>query len=93
MFANREATMNQESLRLLIQRKIRDGRLPHDSITKIWSSPRAGETCDACERLLAETHLVMTAPSMADKTFAKLHADCYVLWNAELNGAMNAHQP
>jgi hypothetical protein len=49
---------------------------------------RAGETCDACERLLAETHLVMTAPSMADKTFAKLHADCYVLWNAELNGGV-----
>jgi hypothetical protein len=24
-----EATMDQESLRLLIQRKIRDGRLPH----------------------------------------------------------------
>src|SRR5882672_4790549 len=31
-----EATMDQESLRLLIQRKIRDGRLPHDGIKKVW---------------------------------------------------------
>jgi len=33
----REATMDQESLRLLIQRKIRDGRLPHDGIRRVWS--------------------------------------------------------
>jgi len=32
-----EATMDQETLRLLIQRKIRDGRLPHHSIRRIWS--------------------------------------------------------
>src|SRR5437867_10265672 len=49
----READMNQESLRLLIQRKIRDRRLPHDGITRVWSSPSDGETCDACEAVLA----------------------------------------
>jgi hypothetical protein len=30
--------MDQESLRILIQRKIRNGRLPHDGIKKVWSS-------------------------------------------------------
>src|SRR5207237_6031271 len=42
-----------------IQRKIRDGRLPHDGITKVWSSPSAGETCDACDTILAKDQLVM----------------------------------
>src|SRR5438309_11035158 len=51
--------MDQESLRLLIQGKIRDGRLPHDGITKVWSSPSAGETCDACDTILAKDQLVM----------------------------------
>jgi len=78
--------MDQEALRLLIQRKLRDGRLPHDSTTRIWSSPSAGETCDACEQLLVETHLLMVVPARADEIFVKLHADCYVLWNAERDG-------
>src|SRR5215471_10394922 len=39
-------TMDQESLRLLIQRKIRDGRLPHDGIKKVWSNRSDRERCD-----------------------------------------------
>jgi hypothetical protein len=35
----REAKMDHEALRLLIQRKVRDGHLPHDSVTRVWSSP------------------------------------------------------
>jgi hypothetical protein len=51
--------MDQESLRISIQRKIRDGRLPYEGITKIWSSPSAGETCDACETSVSVDQLVM----------------------------------
>jgi hypothetical protein len=39
---------SQERLRLLIRRKIQDGRLPL-SVTKVQGSPSAGEKCDACE--------------------------------------------
>ncbi len=56
---SREATMDQESLRLFIRRKLGDGRLPHDGIKRVWSSPSDGETCDACDTVLSKDQLVM----------------------------------
>ena len=55
--------------------------------------PGTGGRCAACELLLAETQLMMLVPSRDDRSFARLHADCYTLWNAERDGAMNGHQP
>ena len=43
--------MEQTALRLLIQSKLADGRLPQDSIPRVWGGAGAGETCDACEEL------------------------------------------
>jgi hypothetical protein len=45
--------MDQESLRLLILRKIRDGRLPRDGIKKVWSSRSDGEMCDGCDAIFS----------------------------------------
>jgi len=50
---------NEEALRLLAQRKLRDGRLPHDRFTVVWSGPSDGETCDACDVLLTNQHVLM----------------------------------
>jgi len=81
--ATREATMD-ESLRLSSQRKIRDGRLPYEGITKIWSSPSAGETCDACETIVSIDQLVMEgttrAPGRRPFTF---HVRCFQIWDHE----------
>jgi len=51
--------MNQEALRLLIRRKLQNGRLPQDNIRRVWSSPSDGETCDACDMILAKHQLLM----------------------------------
>ncbi len=51
--------MDNEALRLLVQRKLRDGRLPHDRFTVVWSGPSDGETCDACDVLLTNQHVLM----------------------------------
>ena len=51
--------MDQESLRLLIRRKLQNGRLPHDGIRRIWSSPSDGETCDVCDAILSKDQLLM----------------------------------
>ncbi len=51
--------MDQESLRLLVRRKLQDGRLPHDGIRRVAGSPSAGETCDACDAILAMDQLLM----------------------------------
>ena len=80
--------MEQESLRRYIQRKIRDGRLPHDSITKVWSSPSAGETCDAGEAIVSWEQLVMEgntrAPGRRPFTF---HVRCFQIWDSETRPA------
>jgi hypothetical protein len=51
--------MDQQSLRLLILRKLRAGRLPRDGTRTVWSGPSHGETCDACDTVLAKTELLM----------------------------------
>ena len=51
--------MDQEALRRLILRKLRAGRLPRDGIRTVRSGPSDGETCDACDRVLAKTELLM----------------------------------
>jgi hypothetical protein len=54
--------MDQESLRLLILRKLRAGRLPRDGTRTVWSGPSDGETCDACDTVLAKTELLEGVP-------------------------------
>ena len=82
--ATREATMDQESLRLLIQGKIRDGRLPHDGIRRVWSSPSAGETCDACDTTVSIDQMVTEANTRApDRRAFKFHVRCFQTWDSE----------
>jgi len=80
----REATMNQESLRTLIRHKIHNGRLPHDSITRVWSSPSDGELCDACDTILSKDQLVMEGTTLAPgrKPF-HFHVRCFQIWDDE----------
>jgi len=76
--------MDQESLRLFIRRKLGDGRLPHDGIKRVWSSPSDGETCDACETVLAKDQLLMEGITLdlGRKAF-QLHVRCFQLWDHE----------
>ncbi len=82
--ATRETTMDQESLRLLIRRKIREGRLPHDGIKRILSSPSAGETCDACDTVLAQDQLLMEGITLdLGRRPLRLHVRCFQIWDHE----------
>ena len=80
--------MDQESLRLLIQRKIRDGRLPHDGIKRVWSSPSAGETCDACDATLTQDQLLMEGITLdLGRSPLRLHVRCFQIWDHERRAA------
>jgi hypothetical protein len=82
--ATRGAGMNQESLRLLIQRKIRDRRLPRDGITRVWSSPSDGETCDACDAVLAKDQLLMEGITLdLGRRPFQFHVRCFQIWDHE----------
>jgi hypothetical protein len=74
--------MDQESLRLSIQRKIRDGRLPHDGAAKVQSGPSTGEKCDACEEVLSQEQLLVEATTQR-RRHLQFHVQCYQMWDGE----------
>jgi hypothetical protein len=67
-----------------IRWKLCTGRLPNVNVPEIYAAPGSGECCDACDELLAPTQLMIAIPLSSEKTFALLHARCYLLWNDEL---------
>jgi hypothetical protein len=77
--------MDQESLRLLIQRKIQDGRLPHDGSRRVQGSPSTGERCDACEAVLSLDQLLIEVRT-AGQILLQLHVRCFELWELEKQG-------
>ena len=69
-------------LHLLIQRKLDDGRLPHNSIPRIWGGPGDGEACDACEEPIPKNQLLMEGISLdGDRRPVQFHVRCFYLWD------------
>lgn len=72
--------MEQATLRHIIQRKLANGTLPHDSIPRIWGGPGNGETCDACEETISKNEFVMEGIGEA-KTSVQFHVACFYIWD------------
>ena len=69
-------------LHLLIQRKLDDGRLPHNSIPRIWGGPGDGEACSACEEPIPKNQLIMEGISLdGDRRPVQFHVVCFYLWD------------
>jgi hypothetical protein len=77
--------MDQDSIRLLIRRKLAAGDLPHDSISRFWGGPPDGEECDACEQVIRADQLVMEGISATTNQGLQLHVECLYLWDEERN--------
>ena len=75
--------MNQDSIRLLIRRKLAAGDLPRDSISRFWGGQPDGEECDACEEVIRADQLIMEGISAATKQGLQLHVECFYLWDEE----------
>ena len=77
--------MDTEALRLLIGRKLHDRRLSHDDIRTVWwSTPSDGETCEACDTVLAKDQLLMEAvPLGLGKRSMRMHIRCFQIWDHE----------
>lgn len=76
--------MDQEALRRFIRRKLQDGRLPRDSIRRVWSNPSAGETCDACDTVLAPDQLLMEGITLdVGRRPFRMHVRCFQVWEHE----------
>ena len=76
--------MDLQALRVLILRKLQDGRLPHYNITRVWSSQTNGETCTACDLILAKDRLLMEGfSSPPGRGPVQLHVQCFKIWDEE----------
>jgi hypothetical protein len=76
--------MDKEALRLLIRRKLKSRRLPHDGIRTVWSTPSDGETCDACDTVLTKDQLLMEAvPLDRGRKPFRMHVRCFQIWDLE----------
>jgi hypothetical protein len=74
--------MDQDSLRALIKSKLADGRLPHDSIPRVWGGPGNDETCDACGLGVNKNQFVMEGVSTdASKRAVQFHVKCFHIWD------------
>lgn len=78
--------METQALRLLIRQKLADGRLPHDSIPRVWGGPSRGEICHACEDVIAQPALVMEGIALNAKAPLQLHVQCFYVWDVERRG-------
>ena len=73
-----------ELLRLLVRAKLRDGRLPYNSIPRVWGGPGNGETCDACDDIITKDELVMEGIALAGRRRPlQLHVGCFSVWDSE----------
>jgi hypothetical protein len=74
--------MDQQSLRTLIRNKLADGRLPQNSIPRVWGGPGNNETCVACELLIEKNQFVMEGIGEAMKA-VQFHVRCFYYWDSE----------
>jgi len=75
--------VDQGPVRALIESKLADGRLPHDSSPRFWGKPSNGEVCDACDEAIGWNQFVMEGVSTDLNTRApQFHLACFHLWDA-----------
>jgi hypothetical protein len=76
--------MEAVALRSLIQTKLNDGRLPQNSIPRVWGGAGNNETCDACEEVITKVQFVMEGVSTTTGgPGIQFHVLCFQLWDAE----------
>ena len=74
--------MDLPLIRLLIQEKLADGRLPHDPVPSIRSRQGNGETCDGCDGTVTSAQMLMEVLD-AKGCEVRVHLVCYYVWIAE----------
>ena len=76
--------MEPVSLRNLIRQKLADGRLPQNSIPRVWGGPSNGETCDGCDEKIGAHQFVMEGVSIdLTKRALQFHVECLHMWDSE----------
>jgi hypothetical protein len=86
--------MDDTTLRTLIREKLKDGRLPLNSMPRFWGGPADGEVCDARDKPITKQQLVMEgiASTLSDapknKKPIQFHVTCFQIWDIERREAL-----
>ena len=80
--------MEAEANRTLIREKLKDGRLPYNSLQRFWGGPADGEVCDACDNPITKQQLVMEGIATLrirpkEKKPIQFHVSCLQIWDTE----------
>ena len=74
--------MEQPLLRLLIQEKIADGRLPSAPLPRVYDGPGTGQICDGCSETVTQAQTVAENLDAGSRA-ARFHVACFHVWNVE----------
>ena len=74
--------MNSVALRQLIRDKLADGRLPRNSIPRVWGGPSSGESCHACAQAIPPVEFIIEGIS-ENGGGIQLHVECFYIWDSE----------
>jgi hypothetical protein len=74
--------MEPPLLRLLIQEKLADGRLPATPLPRLWTGAGHGQTCDGCGETIT-TAQAATGNLDAAGGGGQFHVACYHVWDVE----------
>ena len=74
--------MEPPHLRVLIQEKLADGRLPREHFPHIRSGQGNGERCDGCGETLTAAQMVMGNLDAAECGL-RFHVACFHVWDVE----------
>jgi len=75
--------VDQDLVRQLIRRKLRERRLPQGRASSIWAAVGQGQACDACGEPIVLRRDAVWAVAWQDWMSLHFHPDCYELWNLE----------
>jgi len=77
--------MDAHATRLLVRKKLEDGRLPKTRAERFWARAGAEEICDACESPISKDQMAVEgfAPRITDLQLLRVHGNCYQIWDAE----------
>ena len=78
--------MEQPLLRLLIQEKLADGRLPRTPIQRASDGPGVGQSCDGCGEPVTNAQTVVEHRDAAGGG-VQFHVACFHVWNVERQAA------
>ena len=78
-------SVDEDALCLLIRQKLADGRLPRNSLPRLWGWPADGEACDGCDEVIPKGHFVMEVMStdVDVPRVLKFHVGCLQVWVRE----------